>query len=139
MKKKTGFSLEVFPPKDDVGIEAIYRNLYEFASFSPDYISVTYSAGGSGGTGTSEIASVVQNTHNIKAVAHITCMGETKSSVSIILDKLHELGISSVLALRGDKRANSSLTDFTYATDLIDYINKRGDFEVYPKLWIHLI
>lgn len=137
MKNKTKFSLEVFPPKDDVGIEAIYRNLYEFADFSPEYISVTYSAGGSGGTGTADIASVVQNTHNIKAVAHITCMGETAESVSAILDKLKLLGINSVLALRGDKRENANLSDFRYATDLIDFIKKRGDFEVlatcYPE------
>lgn len=135
MKEKTGFSLEVFPPKDDVGIEAIYRNLYEFASFYPDYISVTYSAGGSGGTGTADIASVVQNTHNIKAVAHITCMGETKESVTKTLDKLSSLGISTVLALRGDKKLGASLTDFNYATDLIDFINKRGGFEVYATCY----
>ncbi len=137
MREKTSFSLEVFPPKDSTGIDAIYRNLYEFATFSPDYISVTYSAGGSGGTNTAEIASVVQDTHGIKAVAHITCMGQTKDSVNEILDSLKEKKINSVLALRGDKREDATLTDFTYAIDLISYIKKRGDFEVlgtcYPE------
>lgn len=135
MNNFTTFSLEVFPPKDDVGIDAIYRNLYEFATFSPDYISVTYSAGGSGGTGTADIASVVQNTHKIKAVAHLTCMGETKESVSAILDTIKERGINTILALRGDNRENAKLTDFKFATDLIEFIAKRGDLEIYATCY----
>lgn len=137
MRKNTSFSLEVFPPKDDVGIDAIYRNLYDFACLDPDYISVTYAAGGTGGTGTAEIASVIQSTHNIKAIAHVRCMGETRESVSSIVDDLKKHGIKSILALRGDKRPEDTLTDFTYATDLISFLNEKGGFEVlatcYPE------
>lgn len=135
MRENIAFSLEVFPPKDDVGIEAIYRNLYEFASLSPDYVSVTYSAGGNGGTATAEIAQEIQNKHNIPAVAHLTCMGETKVSIREILCKLKEKGIKKVLALRGDKRENATLTDFRYATDLIEFINKVGEFEVFATCY----
>lgn len=135
MNKNTTFSLEVFPPKDDVGIDAIYRNLYEFATFSPDYISVTYSAGGSGGTGTADIASTVQNIHKIKAVAHVTCIGETKESVSSTLNTIKTKGVNTVLALRGDRRENAELTDFKFATDLIEFIRARGDFEIYAACY----
>lgn len=137
MRKNTSFSLEVFPPKDDVGIDAIYRNLYDFARLDPDYISVTYAAGGTGGTGTAEIASVIQSIHDIKAIAHVRCMGETEESVSAIIDDLKKHGIKSILALRGDKRPEDTLTDFTYATDLISFLNQKGGFEVlatcYPE------
>ncbi len=135
MRKNTDFSLEVFPPKDDVGIEAIYRNLYEFASFSPDYISVTYSAGGQGGTGTADIAHEILHKHNIPAVAHVTCMGETKDSVTKLLNELKAIDVDTVLALRGDKRDNAELTDFRYATDLIEFISKRGDFNIFATCY----
>lgn len=137
MRKSTSFSLEVFPPKSDVAIDAIYRNLYDFAKLDPDYISVTYAAGGDGGTGTAEIASVIQREHNIKAIAHLRCMGETKESISEILDDLVHNGIKSVLALRGDKNPEMKLTDFRYATDLISFIKKGWDMNVlatcYPE------
>ncbi len=135
MRKNTSFSLEVFPPKDDVGIEAIYRNLYEFAKVQPDYISVTYAAGGNGGTGTAEIASVIQDTHEIKSIAHVRCIGETEESVSKTLDELKNCGVKSVLALRGDMRPDMSLTDFRYATDLISFIKKKWDFEIFATCY----
>ncbi len=135
MRKITSFSLEVFPPKDDVGIDAIYKNLYEFAKIEPDYISVTYAAGGNGGTGTAEIASVIQDVHGIKSIAHLRCMGETKDSISSILEELKQKGVKSILALRGDKNAEDCLTDFHYATDLISFIKDKWNFEVFATCY----
>ena len=135
MNSNTSFSLEIFPPKNDVGIEAIYKNLYDFAKIAPDYISVTYAAGGDGGTGTADIASVVQNEHNIKAIAHVRCMGETKESVGEILDDLVAHGIKSVLALRGDRKQDAELTDFKYATDLISFMKDKWDFEIFATCY----
>lgn len=135
MRKNTSFSLEVFPPKNDVAIDAIYRNLYDFSKLTPDYISVTYAAGGDGGTGTAEIASVIQKEHGIKAIAHVRCMGETEESISKIFEDLLKNGVKSVLALRGDRTPDVKLTDFQYATDLISFIKKRWDMGVFATCY----
>lgn len=135
--KKTMFSLEVFPPKDSVAVEEIYNSLGQFALIKPDFISVTYGAGGSSQGLTAEISSYISTRLNIPSVAHLTCVGATKDNIGNILARLQSLGVKNILALRGDLPQGESLGDFKHATDLIEFINDFGGFEVsaacYPE------
>lgn len=129
------FSLEVFPPKDNVAVAEIYGVLRKFATLKPNYISVTYGAGGSTQGLTAEISGYIQNTLNIPSVAHLTCVGATEQNINFVLDKLKETGVKRILALRGDLPDNCVLGDFKYATDLIEKINSAGGFDVYAACY----
>ncbi|GHV38577.1 methylenetetrahydrofolate reductase [Clostridia bacterium] len=129
-KGKTVFSFEVFPPKKDSPIETIYSTLNELKKLSPDYISVTYGAGGnSADKSTREIAAYIENTLKIPAMAHLTCINAARENVLAILSDLSENGVKNILALRGDK--NPSVTpkeDFKYANELISFLRESGEF-----------
>jgi methylenetetrahydrofolate reductase (NADPH) len=87
-ENKRSVSLEVFPPKKDGEFEKAYETLAEMAKLSPDYISVTYGAGGSNSKRTIEIASYIQNTLKIDAIAHMTCVGNKKEQILSVCDEL---------------------------------------------------
>ncbi len=138
-EKKTVFSFEVFPPKKTSPIEAVNGNLGEIAALSPDYISVTYSAGGSGNTSaTSEIASLLKEKHGIEPVAHLTCLRYSKDEIKAALDDFSSRGVENILALRGDRVPDCPpKEDFRYASELVEFIKKNGSFDVagacYPE------
>ena len=138
-EKKPVLSFEVFPPKPNVPIESIYETLAALKSLKPDFISVTYGAGGSvPGASTAEICETIQNTHGIPSIAHLPCINETKESVLQKLTVFSEKGVDNVLALRGDRNPNvEPKTDFHYASDLIAFIREHGDFDIaaacYPE------
>ena len=138
-EKKPVLSFEVFPPKPNVPIESIYETLAALKSLKPDFISVTYGAGGSvPGASTAEICETIQNTHGIPSIAHLPCINETKESVLEKLTVFREKGVDNVLALRGDRNPNvEPKTDFHYASDLIAFIREHGDFDIaaacYPE------
>lgn len=137
--KKTVLSLEVFPPKKTSSIETIYNTLDELQGLKPDFISVTYGAGGNAGdTSTCDIASAIKNKYNTPPLAHLTCVNYTKKEIDRILDLLQHNGIENILALRGD--INPEVTpkhEFRYASELVAYIKERGGFHVsaacYPE------
>ncbi len=126
--KKPVISFEVFPPKADVPISNIYDALDKFALLKPDFISVTYGAGGSARQRTVEISSRIKNTLGIESMAHLTCIGHSFAEIDDILSKIKENGLENIMALRGDPPLDSSIdvkhSDFTYASDLISYIRK---------------
>jgi len=130
--KKTVLSFEVFPPKKDSGIDTIYNTLEGLKDLNPDFISVTYGAGGleAGNSKTCEIASIIKGKYNIEPVAHLTCVNSTKEQIDMELNSLKNAGIENILALRGDIQKDLSVrTDFHYASDLIQYINDNyGDY-----------
>lgn len=136
---KTTFSLEVFPPKADSGESTIYKALEDLAKLNPDFISVTYGAGGgSNCTKSIEIASAVKNTYGIESVAHLPCVNLAKKDVIDILFSLKENNISNILALRGDIPDGSvPCGDFCHADELIRFIKENGDFNIlaacYPE------
>ncbi|MDF2485441.1 MAG: hypothetical protein K0R46_1609 [Herbinix sp.] len=138
-QKKTVLSLEVFPPKKTSSIDTIYTTLDDLQGLNPDFISVTYGAGGNAGdTSTCDIASVIKNKYGIEPLAHLTCVNYTKEEIDRILDLLQQKGIKNILALRGD--INSDIqpkNEFCYASELITYIKERGGFHVsgacYPE------
>lgn len=138
-KEKTVFSFEVFPPKKTTPIEAINGNLGEIAALNPDYISVTYSAGGSGDTAsTSEIAALIKEKHGIEPVAHLTCLRYSKAEIAETLNDLSAHGVENILALRGDKTPDCPpKDDFRYASELVSFIKSHGGFDVagacYPE------
>lgn len=127
---KTVFSFEVFPPKKTSPIETVYSTLEQLKELRPDFISVTYGAGGKGGAQTNgEIASYIKNKLEIEAVAHLTCLNNTKEQIREVLKDFKEHGIENILALRGDKNPDfEPKTDFKHASDLIAFIKEEcGD------------
>jgi len=138
-EQKTVFSLEVFPPKPDADESVIYRTLEELSDIEPDFISVTYGAGGGkNGCKTIQIASDIQNRYGVESVAHLPCIGLTVSQASEILDNMRDAGIENILALRGDCNDPSAKGDFHHASDLITFINENYDFNIlaacYPEV-----
>lgn len=142
-ESKPIISFEIFPPKQTTSIESIYNTIDALAPLSPDFISVTYGAGGSTQGKTVQIASLLKNQYNITPLAHLTCVGGSKESMDQILDELEREGVHNILALRGDLPEGSSLGDFSYASDLIKYIKQRDSFDVaaacYPEKHIEAL
>lgn len=138
-KDRTIFSFEVFPPKKTSSIETIYETLEGLSDLKPDFISVTYGAGGNrSDSKTCQIASDIQEKYGILSAAHLTCVYNTKEDIDYILKKLEEHGIHNILALRGDINPDYPVKkDFKYASELVSYIKSHGDFHVsgacYPE------
>jgi len=102
IKRKPVFSFEIFPPKPDYPIETVYETIDRLHGFNPDFISVTYGAGGSNRGRTVQIASYIKKTYRIEAMAHLTCVGHSPAELDQVIGQLKEAGIENVLALRGD-------------------------------------
>ena len=139
-EQKTVFSLEVFPPKPDADESVIYQTLEQLSDIQPDFISVTYGAGGGkNGCKTIQIASDIRNRYGVESVAHLPCINLNKEQAAEILDNMQECGIENILALRGDKTDDTAHNgDFTHASDLIKFIKENYDFNIiaacYPEV-----
>jgi methylenetetrahydrofolate reductase (NADPH) len=139
-EKKFVFSLEIFPPKKDYSIDSIYSTLEGLKNINPDFISVTYGAGGNpSDNSTCEIAKIIKEKYKIEPLAHLTCVNSSKEQAEDVLDLLEESGIENILALRGDINSNvPPHDDFKYANELAGIINKRGKFNIvgacYPEV-----
>lgn len=140
--KKPLLSFEVFPPKKEEEFTTAFQTLDALSILNPDFISVTYGAGGSKSKKTIEIASYIQNHLHIQALAHLTCVGSRKEDIVSICKELKNAGVSNVLALRGDRP--QYMTDeqyrsreFTYASELIGFLKNNTDLEIasacYPE------
>ena len=121
-------SFEVFPPKKDGEFEKAFEVLDALGKLNPDYISVTY-AGGSRAGKTVEIASYIQNTLGIDAVAHMTCVGSRREQLLEVYRELTEHHVTHVLALRGDRPKDMSdeqflARDFEHASDMIAFLKE---------------
>ena len=130
--KKPVVSCEVFPPKPDYPVETIFATLEGLGELKPDYISVTYGAGGSSCTRSVQIASKVKNEFGIETLAHLTCVGADRKATDEVLLQLKLENISNVLALRGDLLpevpCGSGAEYHEYAKDLIAHIQSRHEF-----------
>ena len=121
------FSFEIFPPKGELPLEAAYEVAREMAQDRPDWISVTYSAGGSGNSAnTVPIAAAFDRDLGVTALAHLTCLGSTCADVDAYAASLADAGVENVLALRGDRAPGREARDFAHASDLIAYLRDRG-------------
>ena len=138
-KRKTVFSFEIFPPKKTSPVETIYKTLDELKDLSPDFISVTFSAGGSGnGALSCEIASRIKDNYGITPMIHLPCINYTRNEILSVLSELDKRGIENILALRGDINPDiEPKRQFQYASDLISFIKEHGDFDIaaacYPE------
>lgn len=127
--EKTVFSFEIFPPKKNSPIESIYSKLDEICALKPDFISVTYGAGGTTGhSRTCEIASKIKKEYSIEAMAHLTCINSTKEIIDNQLADFKANGIENILALRGDYIPDvEPKKEFLYASDLCKYIKENNN------------
>ncbi|MCX7615304.1 MAG: methylenetetrahydrofolate reductase [NAD(P)H] [Clostridiales bacterium] len=138
-KKKCVLSFEVFPPKKESNIDTIYNTLEDLQNLRPDFISVTYGAGGyAAGTNlTVDIATHMKENYGIEPLAHLTCVNSTREDVLHVLKLLKEHNICNVLALRGDRVPGSVTADFTYASELVELVSSAGGFNIagacYPE------
>ncbi len=138
-KKRFVFSFEIFPPKATSSIDTVYKTLEALSDLRPDYISVTYGAGGgSNQNKTREISSLVKNKYGIESLAHLTCIRSTKHEIIQILKELKDEGIDNILALRGDIPLEEEVKgDFQHSSDLAEFIMKNEYFDLggtcYPE------
>lgn len=141
-KKKQTLSFEVFPPKKDGEFETAFEVLDALAKLQPDFISVTYGAGGSRCGKTVEIASYIQNTLQIDALAHMTCVGSRKEDLLKVCRELEEKKVQHVLALRGDRPKDMSdeqfhSRDFAHASDMTAFLKEHSPLHIagacYPE------
>ena len=139
-KKKTVLSFEVFPPKRTDAVDTVYTTVAALKELSPDFISVTYGAGGGRATceATLAIASAIKYEYDIESVAHLPCIGLTKAEAASQLERFKEAGIENILALRGDMpEGGTPACDLPHANELISFIRERYDFNLiaacYPE------
>lgn len=138
-KKKPVLSFEIFPPKKEAELMNIAGTLATLAKLHPDFISVTFGAGGSGGKNkTVELAKKIKKEFGIEPLVHLTCISHSKEEIKGILEQLQAAGIKNILALRGDINPDMPVkNDFKYASELTAFIKTQGDFHVsgacYPE------
>lgn len=134
--RATKYSFEFFPPKDQAGEERLWAAMSALEPIAPDFISVTYGAGGSTRDRTIRITSEITERTSIPTVAHLTCVGSTRGELIEILQKYKEAGINSILALRGDPTGGPSapwvptVGGFSHADQLVELAMEVGGFEV---------
>ncbi len=133
------FSFEFFPPKTDAGFRSLYRTVAELKRLTPDFVSVTWGAGGSTRRKTVELTIEIQRDIGVTAMAHLSCIGSTPEQLGQTLDQLAGGGIENVLALGGDRPEGYEPPPgaFTYANELAAFVRERGRFCVggacYPE------
>ncbi|MCM1164975.1 MAG: methylenetetrahydrofolate reductase [NAD(P)H] [Lachnospiraceae bacterium] len=127
-ENRTVLSFEIFPPKKDGSIKTVYKTLDELTDLKPDFISVTYGAGGSlPGCSTREIATAIKEKYHTESIAHLTCVNSTKADIDRVIGEFQQFGIENVLALRGDVNPDiEPKKDFAHACDLIAYMKERS-------------
>ena len=101
-EKSVTLSFEVFPPKKDSDFDTVRFAAEQIAELKPDFMSVTYGAGGGTSAYTAEIARILQSGHKVPALAHLTCVSSNRDRIHQELETLKAAGIENILALRGD-------------------------------------
>lgn len=136
------FSIELFPPKTPEGVDNLKAKLNEIAAHRPDYVSVTYGAGGGTRHTTREICAHIKQALGIEAMAHLTCVAHSRGEIHDLLAMLKNEGIENIMALRGDppqgqERFVQPEDGFAYAIELIRAIRDAGEFGIgvagYPE------
>ena len=138
------FSFEFFPPKTDQGAENLMKAAAELKqAVQPDFISVTYGAGGTTRDRTFEVVKRVQSELGIRAMAHQTCVAATKNDIASTVERLWNAGITNILALRGDPPEGEEAftppeNGYAHASDLIEWLRENTEMEVgaacYPEV-----
>src|SRR5215212_289153 len=132
-RQRPVFSFEFFPPKTDEGQQTLRNTLEVLKDDEPDYVSVTYGAGGTTRNRTVEITKTIKGDFGIEAMAHLSCVGEPRERLVSILEEIQAAGIQNVLALRGDPPRGEAKWaphpgGLSYSVELIRLIAERYDF-----------
>ena len=127
--KKRVLSFEIFPPKHDEELKDIDATLSVLSDLKPDYISVTFGAGGSSNNNkTIRLARKIKDEYGIEPVVHLTCLTYSRAEIDDFCKELKDNGIENILALRGDRNPNvPAKDDFKHASDLISYVKSTGN------------
>jgi methylenetetrahydrofolate reductase (NADPH) len=136
------FSFEFFPPKDEAGVAPLFDRIRELRKLRPDFVSVTYGAGGSTRHRTVDLVTRIQKEIGLTAMAHLTCVGHTREEIAAICARLRAAGIMNVLALRGDPPKGQTQFQaveggFRFASELAAFLRENFDFTLggacYPE------
>lgn len=127
-------SLEFFPPKDDAGVAALRETAVTLKKITPDFVSVTYGAGGSTRERTAQVSRMLREEIGFTVMPHLTCVGHSRDELSAVADKLHSDGYRNIMTLRGDPPKGQTefvpyLDGLRYASDLVALLKSRhADF-----------
>jgi len=140
-RKSPVLSFEFFPPKKLENEHILEETVRVLKKFSPDFVSITYGAGGSTREKTLEWTLHIKRVHGLNVMMHLTCVASTRKDIEETAEKLIEEGVENVLALRGDPPVDSPdrniWKDFKYAFELVKFLKERGDFSIgvagYPE------
>ncbi len=136
------FSFEFFPPKTDGGIQKLFSTIDYLAELKPDFVSITYGAGGGTRATTAAVASHIKNEIGLEPLVHLTCVGHDREDVNVTLEQMKSVGVENILALRGDPPKEESVyvmpeNGFAYASELTDHVRRFGGFNIggacYPE------
>jgi methylenetetrahydrofolate reductase (NADPH) len=131
-QRRPVFSFEFFPPKTDEAAKLLEKTIAELGPLEPDFVSVTYGAGGTTREKTIDIVSRIKKETGIEAMAHLTCVGATRDDLKNVLDRLVDAGVENVLALRGDPPKGETTFRYTeggfrYANELAAFVREQYD------------
>lgn len=142
-ENKPIFSVEFFPPKDEAGGKRMLQTAAQFEEHQPDFVSITYGAGGGTRATTLRYAKLLQEEHGFEVMPHLTCVGHTRDELLEILEEFAEAGFRNVMALRGDPPKGETTFKpvpggLSYGSDLVSLIrNNFPDFGIgvggYPE------
>ena len=139
--EQTTLSFEVFPPKTDATFASVVEATEQIAALKPDFMSVTYGAGGGSSKATIEVAANLIRRYGVPVTAHLTCVGASEDALDRQLDRMQAAGIDNIMALRGDIPKDMPADTpwrFRHASELIAHIKTRGDFCIggacYPEV-----
>ncbi len=131
-REKPTLSFEIFPARSEKGEISLVKTVEILTNLQPDFISVTFGAGGSTQNGSRQLLEILKNKKNLEVLAYFACYGLSPSNIVSILDDYQALGIENILAVRGDKPRDENFvphpSSLPHATDLINFIRKRYDY-----------
>lgn len=143
LRHKRTLSFEFFPPKSDNARLMLGRTVGELEALGPDFVSITYGAGGSDRHRTGDVVAWMRDDTKLEPMAHLTCQGHTRTEVASLLIEYRRRGVQNILALGGDAPADGTLgkSDYTYALDLLHDVAASSSFcigvaahpEVHPR------
>lgn len=129
-QKRPLHSLEFFPPKDDHGVEALRATATALKKLHPDFVSVTYGAGGTTRDRTAQVSKILKQDLGLTVMPHLTCVGHSRDELAAVADQLHAGGFRNIMTLRGDPpKGEASFTPYKdglrYASDLVALLKSR--------------
>lgn len=128
--KRSVRSLEFFPPKDDAGMESLRLTATALKRMAPDFVSVTYGAGGTTRDRTAQASAMLRKEFGFTVMPHLTCVGHTRTELSVIADQLHGTGYRNIMTLRGDPpkgdtQFRPAADGLSHASELVELLKAR--------------